>query len=115
MLSGHMTQNNKISVPWGAISRDADRYLDTEYIPPNILIGEISKMKSADLHRCLGFWIDRQKEGKISFRFKNVVSDDIRGPTGKRRRAESRTVIVDKDSEDKDETGKSKAAGREAM
>ena len=101
-----MTENNKISVPWSAIARNPDHYLDPQYLPANVIIIEVSKMQSGPLHQCLQFWIKKQESGNIPFRFKAVLESDIRHANGKRKRDDNQYDDASMDRENSDKTMK---------
>jgi hypothetical protein len=83
---GITTNNEKAHVPWGEITANTDRYIDPNYLPINVQIGEISKMKAQPLRQCLDMWIASQERGEAPFKFKTALPGDMRIRTDKRKR-----------------------------
>ena len=56
------------TVPWGSMERDAIwDYVDAEFLPPDIVIRDPSRMVAETLNAIMKFWSARKKEGKEVF------------------------------------------------
>lgn len=85
-ITGRMTNNELVAVPWGAIANDQDKYLDWSYLPAGAKIREPSKMLAMDVRTLFRHWKKRQTRGRDVFRFKMVEKSHVRVPVGKRRK-----------------------------
>jgi hypothetical protein len=83
--TGHASNNKKASVPWTEIAKNPDKFFDDDYLPFDVTLVEISKMKSEALQSCYSFWHARQKAGDDAFLFKHVHPSDFRITSKKRK------------------------------
>jgi hypothetical protein len=103
---GRTTNNNKAHVPWAAITNNPDKFLDTEYLPDDTSIIEISRMRSAPLVLCYKKWMKAQKKGDVAFKFKHVLPEDRRDESRKRspsKTSKKRQLQVSEDEEASEE------------
>jgi hypothetical protein len=82
---GHAANNPHAAVPWKLIAEDPNKFFDPMYMPNDIQIHEISKMRAEALQACYSFWWKRQEEGERAFVFKHVQGSDFREPKLKRK------------------------------
>ena len=104
--TGNTTHNKKAHVPWAAITNHPDKFLDTQYLPDDTTITEISRMRSAPLLLCYRRWFKAQKKGDVAFRFKSVLPEDRRDDAKKRsggKGSKKRGLDVSEDEETSDE------------
>ena len=86
-------------MPWLALLRNPDKFLEPRYLPHGVQLTEISKMKAASLQACLRHWSKRVENGHIAFRFKAVEDSHKRDAKTKKKRPEPPT-----DDEDDNDT-----------
>lgn len=60
------------------MSKNPDKYFDSQYFPANVSIREPSKMVEGDFALLHQFWIDRQTRNEPPFRFKDVIQSHRR-------------------------------------
>jgi hypothetical protein len=87
-------------VPWKLIAEDPDKFFDPMYLPGQVELLEISKMKAEALQSCYTFWYKRQERGQEVFVFKHVHSADFRDPAQKRKRGAAASDDDDDDDDD---------------
>jgi hypothetical protein len=79
-----MTNNDGVAVPWGALSKNPDKYIDPAYLPSDVKIREPSKMTSNEVGPLYRFWLRREKRGMDVLRFKWVEPSHVRIPFGRK-------------------------------
>jgi hypothetical protein len=89
-------------VPWKLIAEDPNKFFDPVFLPGQVELLEISKMKSEALQSCYAFWSERQEAGQDVFVFKHVHFADFRDPALKRKRG---AAADDDDDDDDDDDG----------
>lgn len=59
-------------MPWSALVKSPNKFLDKCYLPDGVFLTEISKMRGGALTACIHHWSGRISKGDIAFRFKAV-------------------------------------------
>ena len=75
-----------VAVPWGAIAAEPTKYLMAGQVPVTIKIREPSKMSAIELRNLFNFWVKRQMQELVVFRFKYVEPAHVRVAYGSRKR-----------------------------
>lgn len=85
-VPGHAANNSKAAVPWSALLKSPNKFLDNCYLPEGVFLTEISKMKGGALNACIRHWSGRIGKGEIAFRFKAVEDSHQRETNVKKKR-----------------------------
>lgn len=111
-ISGHTANNPHAVVPWAALSKSPDSFIEPKYLPDGVELQEISKMKGGPLNRCIQHWLERAETGDIPLRFKAVHDSHRRDGKGKKKRKQPARDDGDEDdsndSHQQDPKGKKK-------
>jgi hypothetical protein len=78
------------------LQRSPQDFFDAQYLPENVTLSEVSKMKSESLYACLRKWLGAQESGQQGFCFHNVASGDLRTHGLKRKLSEFLPPVSEK-------------------
>jgi hypothetical protein len=84
-------------VPWSALDESPEKFLDPCFLPADVQLKEISKMRAATLNACVSHWAKRVENGKIAFRFKAVEDSHRREEQSRKKRPQP---VSDDEQED---------------
>lgn len=72
---GKDTNSLKAAVPWKELLSRSSEYVNSEYLPADVVLMDPSHLRAEVVNSILSFWYDRQARGKPVFRFKEVHPD----------------------------------------
>jgi hypothetical protein len=61
------------STPWIQFAQNTEDFINLEYLPPNFVMQDPSRMNLDASHALISHWRDRQNAAEISFRFRQVM------------------------------------------
>jgi hypothetical protein len=92
LIIGKHARNVKVAVPWRLLANNPGQFIDPEYLPKGVHLGEPSKMTDGEVRTLCGFLHRRQSLGKKVLRFRYIVPQHVRG----------RSTVLGSDEEESD-------------
>lgn len=105
LFQGHQANKHHVAVPWGAIAHDPEFFINSDDLPENVKIVELSKMRSEHLLSCYHKWLKLQNSNQHSFRFKAVAPHHVRMPAGKGKKGSPQKPVETSDGVDSNRPG----------
>ena len=75
-ITGLASQNLKAAVPWVAIKHDQNSFVEQDYLPVDVTLGEPSKLVQSETRKILSHWQTRHELKLPIFKFKGVYLRD---------------------------------------
>lgn len=76
--SGRFTHNPNAKVPWSALAKDPDHYLEEGSLPEGVSLVEPTKLRAEELTQLWIHWRNTQKQGGYPLLFKEALEKDKR-------------------------------------
>ena len=67
------TGNRKARVPWAELQRARDEYIESKYLPMQVVLRQYYHLRQGDVDSILRHWVRRQAAGMVPLRFKKVT------------------------------------------